>query len=310
MNRSEDEEFDTWLEQADADLTASVEADLDAEAALTRIKQRTAARPRIFVSSASVDRRAAELLRQHLSEAGSDAFLDEVPATPEEAVAQTLTESDYYVLLWSEAFASSPWMKAEFTAALARTFSKRGSFLFIVRLDDSPLPPLLAERRCLDVVRLGWQEVAAQLARAWHRDRAVGLPVRPAPHPNPQDVSSSSLYVRSRDLGVAFVVSVPAQATGSELMEVVRTGLALPDVLSALDDAISMRVEYRLTYQGEPIPALAPLHLPDGATIDLEMAVESTGPRGPYSQREFRDESPSDERLSLAALFSHLTPKR
>lgn len=305
MNRSEDEEFDTWLGKADTDLTASVEADLDAEAVLTRIKRRTAAGPRIFISSAWQDRASADQLLQHLCATGLDVFLDEWPVTPDETVAQALTESDYHVLLWSEASVGV----ARFEAALVGEVARRGSFLFVVRLDDSPLPPLLTARGSIDQFRVGWLEASAQLAGLWRRDRTIGLPVRPAPRPTPQHAGSAlSLYVRSQDLGVAHVISVPARATGGELVELVRAGLALPEVLTALDGAILSRFEYRLTHEGEPIPELDPLHLADGATIDLEVAMKLTGSRGTYTVHVTLAPS-SLETESLAAFFSHLTPK-
>jgi len=141
-----------------------------------------AGRPRVFLSFAGRDRMTAHRLCQDLRVCGLDSFVDEQSIAPGEnfvlAINQALTQSDYYVLLWSHACVDRPWVNEEWSAAFVRELREQRSFLFIVRLDTTPLPPLLASRQYYDAFA-NWDKMVNGLAAAWHRDRAVGEPVLP-----------------------------------------------------------------------------------------------------------------------------------
>ncbi len=239
-------------------------------------------RPRVFLSSAGNDRATAERLRHDLWERDIETFIFPPGGNFVFDINRTLAQSDYFVLLWSQACVDRPWVDAEWSAALACGLQERRSFLFIVRLDTTPLPPLLAPRQYLDAFN-NWDGLVNELAAIWGRDRAVGEPVLPAPilavtgnseaqHPN------IVLYVRNRALSVAHVIAVPVESTGQDLESLVRAALALPGIEKKFGGAVGMRFRYRLRNDDKTIPfdkALVELYIIDGATIELEVEVES-----------------------------------
>lgn len=277
--------------------------------------------PRVFVSYAGNDRVTAERFRQDLRERDIEAFVFPPGGNIVLDINRALTQSDYFVLLWSQASRDRPWVDAEWSAAFARELQERRSFLFIVRLDTTPLPSLLAPRQYLDVSGGGWDEVVNELAATWHRDIAVGEPVLPAPHSPVADIGEVQrtivIYVRNRALSVAHTIVVPEESTGQDLENLVRDALALPDIEEKFDGAIGMRFYYRLKNAGEQISVdsgkLVDSHIVNGSTIDLEVQVEAFGPgwRSPiviYRHFPSTDLSPAETRALLNSAFGHLIP--
>ncbi|MGH3699752.1 MAG: toll/interleukin-1 receptor domain-containing protein [Pseudonocardiaceae bacterium] len=295
-------------------------------------------RPQVFLSFAGEDRKKAEKLREDLAGCGIDAFVDKQDITLGGnfmlAINNALAQSDYYVLIWSHASVDRPFVEMEWSAALVRDLQeqvrKRWSFLFVVRLDATPLPPLLAPRYCLDAFD-NWSGMVSQLAATWHRDRAVGERVLPAPdssimHNGEAPRPTIRLYVRNRALSVAHLIVVPEDSTGQSLDFLVRRVLALPGSETKFNGTVGMRFGYQLRSAGNLVPAdgtpLAVLHIVDGATIDLEVQVESFGPgwsstTGTFlgGQSQLARErgqtilAPTVARALIRSAFGHLTPR-
>lgn len=264
----------------------------------------------------------AERIRRDLMERDIEAFVFPPGGNLVLDINRALAESDYFTLLWSQACVDRPWVSAEWSAAFARELQERRSFLFVVRLDETPLPSLLAPRQYLDAFDGNWDEVANELAAAWRRDRAVGEPVLPAPrsvvtHNGADRCPTIVLYVRNRTLAVAHVIVVPAESTGRKLESMVRDALKLPDVETKFGGAVGMRFHYQLKKAGEPISfdkTLVELHITDGTTIDLEVQVESFGPAGPSLVMTYRHGtstglSPAVTRSLISSAFGHLLPR-
>ncbi|WP_239340193.1 toll/interleukin-1 receptor domain-containing protein [Frankia sp. CiP3] len=276
--------------------------------------------PKVFLSFAGADRGAAERLAMDLRQCGVDPLLDQQIQPGSDWILwinDALTHSDYYVLLWSQAARDRCWVKAEWTAALHRDLSGRRSFLFLVRLDDSPLPQLLAPRQYLDAAN-GWENVVRDLVTTWQRDMAVGVPVMPAP-PIASEAGnppSKMIYVRNRVLSFAIVLAVPETTTAGELVRLVRTRLALPDEETKFNGLVGIRFQYRLIIAGKPTPddPAAALHLQDGCTVDLEVSVEPFGPTGPLAEgTTYRPGTPgtippATTRSLIRTAFRHLVP--
>ena len=74
-----------------------------------------------------------------------------------------LERSDFYVLVWSAAARDRYWVTSEISAAMVLEQRRARPFVFIVRLDDSELPPVLAPRRYLDAFG-GRRQAAADAA--------------------------------------------------------------------------------------------------------------------------------------------------
>lgn len=276
--------------------------------------------PRVFVSYAGNDRPAAERLRQDLRERDIETFAFPPGGNFVLDINRALAQSDYFVLLWSRACVDRPWVDAEWSAALARGLQERRSFLFIVRLDTTPLPPLLAPRQYLDAFN-NWDGLVSELAALWGRDIAVGEPVLPAPYAPAAVIGEVQrtivLYIRNRALSVAHTVVVPAESTGQDLENSVRDALALPSVEEKFGGAVGMRFYYRLKKAGELISVdsgkLADSQIVNGGTIDLEVQVEAFGPGwiSPivvYRHLPSTGLSPATTRALINSAFNHLIP--
>jgi hypothetical protein len=293
-------------------------------------------RPKVFLSFAGNDRPMAERLAADLLPHGVETFIDADDIPPGAdlvlSINKAMAESDHYVLLWSRNCLDRPWVEAEWAAAYARQLNERRSFLFVVRLDETPLPLLLSVRRYLDGFR-GWPAVAPELAAHWRGDLGAGTPVFPPPSParvaemaaahngdSPTRVAEPSaiaVLVRNWALGVSHVVGVAPESTGEDLLPTVRTTLALPDSQSQLDGALEVRFSYRLLRDGDPIPdkPLADQGIIDGVVLNLEVRVQASGPDGPFGEKLYRgtaDVLPGVSERSIRALvdaaFAHLLP--
>lgn len=282
-------------------------------------------RPAVFLSFAGPDRPLAQRLQDDLGEHGVRAFVDDrdIPVGGNVVLAlnSALARSDYYVLLWSRNAVDRPYVDAEWAAAYSRELHERRSFLFVLRLDDTPLPPLLAPRKFLDAAD-GWDAAVSTLVRTWRTDLDLRVPVVPAPSPATDEGPAIVLYVRNRALSVAHTVAVSPNATGHALHERVRVTLALPDRESRFGGQVGLRFTYRLLAAEEPLPdkPLSELGIGDGATVDLEVTVDPFGPDGPQEGWVMRGEwdpaalsaaADANERLVSAmerAAFRHLAP--
>lgn len=285
--------------------------------------------PQVFLSFAGEDHEVAECLRRNLKKHHNIEVFDFPPgANLVREINRALTQSDYFVLLWSRNSAERPWVEAEWSAAFARELQfvrelrERRSFLFVVRLDATPLPPLLAPRHYLDVAG-GCEEMVNELVATWYRDREVDVPVLPAPYPRATGDAVARgqtlvLYVRNRDLRVAHVIVAPAELTGQSIDGLVRSELALPDSKTILDGKLGARFYYQLMYAGKMIPVdgapLVELGITDGAMIDLEVRMESFGPEGPASTVVYRTGESTGFSAATRSLrevaFGHLIPWR
>ncbi|WP_447002760.1 toll/interleukin-1 receptor domain-containing protein [Saccharothrix isguenensis] len=277
----------------------------------------TADRPHVFLSFSGNDRDSARLLAKELGARGFEAFVDELSIAPGAdlllAINRGIDESDYFVLLWSRHTLDRKWVAAEWTAALARDLDQRRCFLFVVRLDDTPLPTLLAPRKYLDA-HGDLVPVADALTGVWRRDSDVGTPVLPPPGVSAANGPTITVYVRNRALEVAHAVQVPVGTTGRSLKNLVRLALALPEQETKFDGAVGIRFGYELLRGGTPIPddMAALTDLADGDTVDLEVRVESFGPDGTFAQSRFRTDRTRGRRPEARprAAFDHLIPRR
>lgn len=286
-----------------------------------------ARRPQVFLSFAGDDQAMAARLGHDLDKAGIRTFDYRRSIAPSESIVgvidHALTQSDYYVLLWSAASADSRWVNVEWTTAFLRELQEhRRSFLFVVRLDRTPVPLLLAARRYLDAFT-DWDGAVEELASTWRRDweaRRNGIHVLPAPYEAATDGDECStiiLYIRNRDLSVEHVLAVPELSSGEELDSRVREGLELKDSVTAFGGKVGMRFFYQLAHAGKPVPLdmtpLPELGITDGATIALEVQIEQFDPHGSspigrYRQGAAKDFSPAITHHLIKLAFGHLMP--
>ncbi|ANZ38065.1 hypothetical protein BBK82_20370 [Lentzea guizhouensis] len=245
--------------------------------------------PKVFLSFAAKDRPQADSLQSDLDSRNVTTFLNELTDTP---VDPAIASSDYYVLLWSSHTPSREWATPHWTADFAAELTRRRAFLFIVRLDEEPLP-LLAPRKHFDHV-----DAAERLVTTWRADRKSALPVFPQPRPPVPDGPTVAVPVRSHDLGITHVVMAPLHLTGESLHGAVHHALQLPEQQVGFDGSISMRFSYQLLHQGKPIERDE--STVDLTAVDLGIKVEWLGPEDALDVDQ--------QRLLLIAAFRHLLP--
>lgn len=176
-------------------------------------------RPRVFLSFAGNDRVAARRLADDLERHGFETFFDArdiaIGGNVVLSINRAIAESHYYVLLWSANCVNRPWVDEEWAAAYVKEINERRSFLFIVRLDETPLPPLLAVRRYLDGIH-DWPAVARDLADAWLDDLDTGLPT---PVAQPQaDRPTVIVRVRNQALVMTNALGLAPESAGVDLL--------------------------------------------------------------------------------------------
>lgn len=281
-------------------------------------------RPLVFLSFAGDDQKDAMSFGEGLARAGIDAFLYNQSIQPGEnfvlAINRALARADYYTLLLSRASIDSWWVEQEWSAALTRERHESRLFLFVVRLDETPPPLLLATRRYLDAFAGRDAEVAVvqELASTFHEDwaaRGNGAHTRPAPPQGP----TLTLSVRNHDLSVGLVLAVPERSTGRELESRVRAELALRDdsKMEIAGRTVGLRFHYRLECDGKPVPPDDdPLvDIEDGATVHLVIRKEELLPTGRSRSVTYRGGSrsalpPGVVAQLMDAAFGHLLPRR
>ncbi|MEY9859671.1 hypothetical protein ABH935_005304 [Catenulispora sp. GAS73] len=250
--------------------------------------------PAVFISYATADRTEVLKFHQDLLERGIDPFLDIMDILPGDDVVMSingaLERSDFYVLVWSAAARDRYWVNSEISAAMVLEQRRARPFVFIVRLDDSELPPVLAPRRYLDAFGGRRAAAADQLTAVWTRDRAVGTKVLPAPVPVAEpavaDEALLHLYARNQSLNVSHEVRIHEGATAQELVAALAEQLALPTEASEYGGAVGVRFSYRYQLGGAALVADsdshfdAPLALAEGDVVDIEVVVEPFGPDG------------------------------
>ena len=108
----------------------------------------------VFLCHASEDKpaalRLATLLRSHGVAVWLDQWEIRVGDSIVEKVNSGLESSSHLAILISKTSISKPWVTRELSAALMRQLADRSILVLPVRLDDSPIPPLLADIKYAD----------------------------------------------------------------------------------------------------------------------------------------------------------------
>jgi hypothetical protein len=101
----------------------------------------------IFLSHNRADKQLAERLAAQLRLVGADVWLDAWEIKPGDSIPGVVNDAlavvDTVLVLWSASAAESRWVEAELAVALQRRLDDGDLRIIPVRLDDTPLPPLL-----------------------------------------------------------------------------------------------------------------------------------------------------------------------
>jgi hypothetical protein len=111
-------------------------------------------RPRVFISHSSKDKAFVESLVEKLQDEGVETWFDAHQLQPGDSIFQGiqdgLSDSDYLVVVLSQHSAASKWVQAELSAGFMRDIEGRGTRLIPIRIDNTEIPPLIADRVYID----------------------------------------------------------------------------------------------------------------------------------------------------------------
>jgi len=164
-------------------------------------------RRRVFLSYNKADVDVARSVGAHLALAGVDVWFDEWAIKAGDSIPGRLNEGlrafNAFLLLWSAKASRSKWVRQELNSAVMRAVKKRTARVIPCRLDLTPLPPLVEDRKAIDFSDrqrgieillaelvgnrsrrdrlLALQHVLSDLDVTWHDNPAVN-PILCCPH--------------------------------------------------------------------------------------------------------------------------------
>jgi len=272
---------------------------------------------RIFISYAGANANAARAVAEYLRGAGLSPLVDQERISAGDSflsfMEDALSTSDYFLLLWSSEAATRKWVQIEWEAALHRSVLEAHGFLVVGRLDEHPLPVLLAPRLFVDLHPELLPGIA-DVVRMWREDLSAeeqsGRPVA-SNRSLLDDAQGVPVYVTSELFGVAVPVSIDLSVPAGVVLLQVREQLLLP---SSLDHRgqVGIRFEYRLLHNQIPLDfgrSLAEQGVKAQSVLWLECSIRPFAAKSPQSgtldTATFRTES--SEFLALKSAQRRLT---
>jgi hypothetical protein len=108
----------------------------------------------VFLCHASADKGFVRQVRNDLANAGHSAWIDEFEIKVGDSIvtkiSEATAEADALVLFLSRGAMASDWVKREWSSALARSLAGSSIRILPVLIEDSELPPLLADIKYAD----------------------------------------------------------------------------------------------------------------------------------------------------------------
>jgi hypothetical protein len=121
---------------------------------------------RLFISYASEDTQAARRLVRLITDLNLDVWFAERKIRVGDSIVQkingALGDVTHFLLLLSRNSVNKPWVLKEFSSALMRQLGDKSIAVLPLRLDDSPIRPILADIRYADA-RLGLEKAVREL---------------------------------------------------------------------------------------------------------------------------------------------------
>jgi len=107
-----------------------------------------------FLSHSSADKVFVRQLAADLTANGIGVWLDEqrirVGDSIPEKIAQGLAESDYFLIGMSHKSTESAWVQKELNNALMTEVQRRKVHIMPLKLDDTPMPPIISDKKYAD----------------------------------------------------------------------------------------------------------------------------------------------------------------
>lgn len=267
----------------------------------------------VFISHAGADSLTAERVAQTLRAANARVQLDREILTPGDNflsfMEQALNHSDYCLLLWSVAAATSRWVEAEWQSALHRTITESQRFLVVARLQDALLPRLLSPRLFLDLfpeLEPGVSKLVALFRSDETARREGARDVRSPKVVLVEDPDGVTVYFSSALWDKTFPMRVNLKQPVAALVQKLVTGLGLPKQMDH-DGRIGVRFSYELVHANRKLAPQSSLHaegVPEHAFLWIETSMEpfaATAPStGTMATLTFRSENATTQLLKLA----------
>ena len=167
---------DAWLDGCPNNTTWLTNlADFLVNAALSDHGRRTSHRRSpytLFLSHRSSDKKVVALVAKAIKHAGVNVWLDAEQLIPGQSLVaeinRALGQMTHFVLFWSSHCLGAPWVERELNSAVSLLVEKKVP-LFIVRLDNTPVPSLIADLLRIEAAGEMPDMIAAQLVRSVER---------------------------------------------------------------------------------------------------------------------------------------------
>lgn len=238
-------------------------------------------KPIIFLSHGGADSSVAERVAGSLRDARFRVRLDRLDLRLGESfvgfMENALSECDYFLLLWSEAAAASPWVKLEWESALHRAVTESQHFVLVARLRDLPVPRLLTPRLHVDLFpdfEAGLDTLHSML-KSDESARCMGA--RPLVNPLcslDDDSSGVTIYLSSQLWAKTFPMRVRLEQPVGALVERIATMLELPREIDA-GGRVGCRFSYELVHDKRRLERDAGLNT-QGVAENSLLWVETT----------------------------------
>ena len=120
----------------------------------------------VFICHSSEDKTVVRMLADFITDRGASVWLDEREIRVGDSIVAKITEgielASHLVVVLSKHSATAPWVAKELSSALMRQLGQRSISILPLRLDNTPLPALLADVRyadCRNGVETGFKEL-------------------------------------------------------------------------------------------------------------------------------------------------------
>jgi hypothetical protein len=272
----------------------------------------------VFISHASADAAAAKEIAGLLEQRGLECIIDlAVLQAGDNFISfmeASLASADYCLLLWSRPAFESQWVQAEWHAALARSVLERCAFLFTIRLEDLPVPRLLAPRLWIDFFPVLAAGVEVLLQKLHMDEIAVATSNKEIGAPRvglPEPTAGASLYVSSDLFDIVMPTNAQLSMPVGALLTSTLQWLSLPSH-QQLDPRgrLSVKMSYELAVGTTVLPrnqTLLQAGVREGDVLQLMTYCEIisatepvSGGSGKLAFRSFRTDETS-QTVPLAA---------
>lgn len=167
---------DAWSKQCPANVTwltnvAQCLVD-DVAAHSTRAASHLRSKHRLFLSHRSVDKKLVAEVAEEIKREGVGIWFDQERLVPSDSlvgeISRGLRDMSHFVLFWSKACEGARWVELELENAVARLVEQQLP-IFLVRLDDAPVPAILAHLFRIEVEGLTPSEIGKTIVDAVKR---------------------------------------------------------------------------------------------------------------------------------------------